>query len=324
MIQQDPKVFISYTESDAGVADKLATELQQGGADVFFAKWSIALGDSIVDKIFEDGLATAKFFLVLLSPRSIVSRWVREEINAAFVRRMEKLTRLIPVIIESCEVPLALRSIKWVDLTTKHDDGVRQLVKIIHGVTDKPAVGRPPTYVTELNRSVGGLTRIGSTIGLFLTKSTEAEEEAYRAFTGAQLQAAFEHHSTIEINDAIAELEQYGLVKTVDWFGTAPWRFGQVQPTYALYLHFADDGLGYAPTEDIKKVAAAVSTNDQTDAPRIAELTDLTPARINRAVSYLDDYGLIQVIRTLGTAPFMFRTVISTHQTRRFVDENCK
>jgi hypothetical protein len=324
MTPHAPKVFLSYTQSDAAIADRLAAELQQGGSDVFYAKWSIALGDSIVDRIFEDGLTDAKFFLVLLSPRSVDSRWVREEINAAFVRRLERrLTRLIPVIVETCEVPLALRSLKWVDLTTNHSDGVRELVKVLHGVTDKPAVGAPPSYVTELRQSVGGLTTIASTVGSFLATSTEQGSDARRAFTGTQLRTVFPQLSDQEINDAVAELKQYGLVRTVDWFGTLPWRFGQAEPTYALYLHFADAGIGYSPLDDIKRVAAAVASDEQTSAALIAERTGLEPARINRAVDYLDDYGVIQVTKTLGTAPFGFHSVRSTHQTRRFVNENC-
>lgn len=323
MIIQKPKVFLSYTQSDAASADALANALQSDGADVFYAKWSIAPGESIVDKIFEDGLAEAKFFLVLLSPKSVESRWVREEINAAFVRRLEKLTRLVPVIIEKCEVPLALRTLRWVDLTSNHDAGVRELVKTIHGVTDKPPVGMPPSYVTELKASVGGLTRVASTIGLHLAKVTEASADAHRAFTGGQLKEVFTSLSEQEVNDAVAELKQYGLVDTMDWMGTSPWRFGQVEPTYALYLHFADAGLSYNPAEDVKKVAVAVAPHDQVRADQIAASTGLDPARINRAVSYLDDSGIIKVMKTLGTAPFEFHSIMTTHQTRRFVNENC-
>lgn len=323
MTSQTPKVFLSYTQSDEATASKLAIELQSGGSDVFFAKWSIAPGDSIVDMIFEEGLANAKVFLVLLSPKSIGSRWVREEINAAFVRRIDSLTRLIPVIIESCEVPMALRTLRWVDLTLDRDAGVRELIKAIHGVTDKPPVGSPPKYIIDLKSSVGGLTRIASTIGLHLAKSTESTAEAHRAFTGAQIKEAFGELSETEINDAVAELKQYGLVRSIDWLGTRPWKFGQVEPTYAIYLHFANDGLDYDPLADIKKVAVAVVAHDQVRANQIMETTELEPARINRAVAYLNDYGIVEVLRTLGTAPFEFHSIMTTHRTRRFVNENC-
>lgn len=323
MTIQVPKVFLSYTQSDAAIADRLANDLQSGGSDVFYAKWSIAPGDSIVDRIFEDGLSNATIFLVLLSPKAIESRWVREEINAAFVRRIEKLTRLIPVIVEKCEVPMALRTLRWVDLTSDQDAGVRELLKAIHGVTDKPPSGAMPSYVTELRASVGGLTKIASTVGLHLTKATEEAGDARRAFTGGQLKEVFTFLSEQEINDAVAELKQYGLVNTIDWLGTHPWKFGQVEPTYALYLHFADAGLAYDPMEDIKRIAVAVAPHEQVLAKQIASFTGLDPARINRAIAYLDDYGLITVMKTLGTAPFEFHSIMTTHQTRRFVNENC-
>jgi hypothetical protein len=71
-------------------------------------------------------------------------------------------------------------------------------------------------------------------------------------------------------------------------------------------------------------VASAVVAQKEVDGQKLAELTSLSPLRINRAVSYLEDYSLIRVIKTMGTAPFDFNMVWATGDTRRFVAEKCK
>ena len=51
-------------------------------------------------------------------------------------------------------------------------------------------------------------------------------------------------------------------------------------------------------------------------------MTGLDVDRINLAVSYLDDYGLANVLKFLGTSPFTFGAILATGQTRRFVDQS--
>ena len=41
------------------------------------------------------------------------------------------------------------------------------------------------------------------------------------------------------------------------------------------------------------------------------------------AVSYLEDYGIIQIFKYMGTAPYSFSSVWATRSTRQFVKENC-
>ncbi len=91
-----------------------------------------------------------------------------------------------------------------------------------------------------------------------------------------------------------------------------------------MFLHFKDAGTPYDPIADIKTVACALVAFTEVDGCKLAEVTKLSPLRINRAVAYLEDNGMASVVRVLGTAPFDFREVISRSETRRFVAENCK
>jgi hypothetical protein len=71
-------------------------------------------------------------------------------------------------------------------------------------------------------------------------------------------------------------------------------------------------------------VASTIAAKKQIDGAELAESTELSPLRINRAVAYIKDYGVADVHQYLGTAPFDFGDVWSTIATRRFVAEHCK
>src|SRR5690349_17644571 len=115
------KLFISYSHADHEFAARFAAALLNSGQDVWFAPWELGPGDSLVNKIFEEGLGEAGAFAVVLSKHSIQSRWVREELSVAIVQRIERLTRVIPVLIEDVEIPVALRALYWVDMRADFD-----------------------------------------------------------------------------------------------------------------------------------------------------------------------------------------------------------
>lgn len=320
----EPTAFLSYSHSDRGYAEKLGSDLRENGVKVWIDKYEIKPGDSLIRKIFSEGLAKSGFFLILLSVSSTQSKWVAEELDAAMVRKIEGVVRIIPIIKEACDVPLPLRSLLWVDMSKEYDEGIRTLVETIHGVHAKPPVGVAPDYVTDLKHSVGGLSRNASTVGFLFVSRPDDEIGFERSYSPKDIHALVTSFSDQEFNDAVDELESYGLVETMKVFGTAPYDFGSVTPTYALFLHFKDDGLGYDPEEDIKSVAAAVAAKDSLDGDSLREIVPLPPIRLNRAVSFLEDYGYIRVASFMGTAPYNFGELHATRHTRLFVQEQCR
>jgi hypothetical protein len=283
-----PKAFLSYSHEDRDFALRLAQNLGKGGIEVWADKWEIRPGDSLIQKVFTEGLSSAEFFLVLLSSKSVDSKWVREELDAAMIRKIEGVIRIIPILKEPCDIPLPLRALLWVDLSKDYDDGVRTLVKTMYGVWEKPPVAGIPDYVQSLTHSVGGLSRSASTIGLLMLNRPYDNTGFEQSFSGDDLQAKTSSLTPQEINDAVGELESYGLVKTLRAIGTAPYAFSLASPTYALFIHFKES-LGYDPEEDVKVVAAAIVARDEVKGSDLQELVKLPPVRINRAVDYLDD-----------------------------------
>ena len=117
-----PKVFVSHASEDKDrFVVEFARRLRENGVDAWLDQWEMKPGDSLVDKIFEEGLKEARAVIVVLSKVSVQKPWVREELNTSVVNRISRGTRLIPVVIDDCEVPESLRSTLWqkVDDTTR-------------------------------------------------------------------------------------------------------------------------------------------------------------------------------------------------------------
>src|SRR5688572_21177016 len=98
------KVFLSYAAEDREVAHDVAQTLRDAGHDVYPAPhWP---------KDLRAALKRAEAFVVLLSPASVGSPYVSEEIKQALVaERLEN--RVIPVVLDpSTQVPWILQTMQ--------------------------------------------------------------------------------------------------------------------------------------------------------------------------------------------------------------------
>jgi hypothetical protein len=144
-----PKAFISHASDDKErfVLD-FARRLRERGVDAWLAQWEIAPGDSLVERIFDEGIGQADAFVVVLSKLSVTKPWVREELDAGVVRRISERCRLIPVVLDDVEVPLPLRHLRWLLVNELGIDAViDEIVRTLFGWTEKPLIGPPPGYV---------------------------------------------------------------------------------------------------------------------------------------------------------------------------------
>lgn len=146
-----PRAFISHaTEDKDRFVFGFAAKLRQSGVDAWLDKWEIKPGDSLVQRIFEEGIKRATVFVVVISSRSILKPWVREELDSGMVAKIQSSCRLIPVIIDDCEVPQTLSHLKWVRIKNLNDypDELSEILSAIFGTSDRPPIGRPPTHST--------------------------------------------------------------------------------------------------------------------------------------------------------------------------------
>lgn len=105
-----PDIFISYNREDAAYAQAYADAFTDAGLVVW---WDATLrSGEDYDAVTEDALRKSKAVVVLWSPRSVGSRWVRAEATIA-----DRGQRLMPVMIEDCERPVMFELKQTTDMS---------------------------------------------------------------------------------------------------------------------------------------------------------------------------------------------------------------
>lgn len=124
------KVFLSHSSKDKAFVDRLVADLAKHSIPVWYDKLDVRLGDSIPGKI-NKGLAEAKYFAIVLTPSSVASRWVQEELNAALVRQIaESGTFLLPLLLADCTLPPLLAHRHHADFRSSYDAGLQELLDL--------------------------------------------------------------------------------------------------------------------------------------------------------------------------------------------------
>jgi adenylate cyclase len=134
-------VFISYSRDDRDDARRIADAFKAEGFEVW---WDAALrtGETF-DTVIERALAEAKAVVVLWSPNSVDSRWVRAEATQADQNRT-----LAPVIIAPCKRPIIFELIHTTDLSRwrgdRDDAAWKGLVEDVRALVARTAAAPPP------------------------------------------------------------------------------------------------------------------------------------------------------------------------------------
>ena len=110
-----PDIFLSYNREDQVRARLFADGFERAGLKVW---WDTALSPGeAYDEVTETALRTAKAVVVLWSPRSVVSRWVRAEATLA-----DRNKTLVPCMIEPCERPIMFELTQTTELSHWHGE----------------------------------------------------------------------------------------------------------------------------------------------------------------------------------------------------------
>jgi hypothetical protein len=131
-------VFLSYAAEDAAIARLLADELMRLGVTVWWDR--LIAGGAPWSQEIERALHDARAVIVLWSPASVASHFVRAEARTALERKT-----LIPATIEPCELPMPFGEFQSIDLTAWRATGdpvalddLRQALDRVESTTMQP------------------------------------------------------------------------------------------------------------------------------------------------------------------------------------------
>lgn len=110
--------FISYSNSDKGLANEISDSLQNVGAANFLAERSINLGKDFTSAI-RIGMQESRIGLILLTPNSINSNWVLAEAGALWALDKKIIPAYLNINLD--DLPDLIKKNQAIDITTNEN-----------------------------------------------------------------------------------------------------------------------------------------------------------------------------------------------------------
>lgn len=116
------KAFVSYSRADSQFVLRLCQDLRSAGASIWLDRLDISAGEEW-DREIERGLAECGRLLVVLSPDSVSSQNVLDEVGFALAKKKT----VIPIIVRDCEVPYRLSRLQYIDFRKDYSNALQEL-----------------------------------------------------------------------------------------------------------------------------------------------------------------------------------------------------
>ena len=148
---QAEKTFVSYAREDADFVRRLCGDLRVGGALVWVDTLDIGPGEAW-DAAIARGLAECGPMLVVLSPESVASQNVLDEVGFA----LSKGKPVIPVLYRDCEVPYRLNRLQHIDFRNSYEESLQQLLAAMRDPRVSAGRIRPAGHTGSRRLYLGG------------------------------------------------------------------------------------------------------------------------------------------------------------------------
>ena len=126
-------MFISYSHGDEDIVDSLTARLEGDNINYWRDEKDLLIGD-VIERAVSKGIQQARLFLIVLTPTSIESRWVRRELDEAAFEEAEGRKVILPVLakdLRPTKIPDRLRRFRYVDIGPSFERGYIQLIASI-------------------------------------------------------------------------------------------------------------------------------------------------------------------------------------------------
>lgn len=125
--------FLSYSRSDERIALRLAKDLRTSGVSMWVDQMDIRPSEHW-DRAIERAVSSCRGLVVILSPRSVASDNVADEISFA----IDSGKSVLPVMIEHCTLPLRLTRMQVVDATGNYERALKQCLDELTRRSESP------------------------------------------------------------------------------------------------------------------------------------------------------------------------------------------
>jgi hypothetical protein len=318
-----PRVFVSHAREDKDrFVLGFATKLREKSVDAWLDRWEMRPGDSLVRKIFDDGIGQAEAVIVVLSEHSINKPWVRKELDVSTVRQIEDGIKLIPVVIgnvEKYQIPTSLRDTLWVRVRNldQYDAELSEIVDAIHGRRERPPLGQQPEY-TRTDLSV--VPELRPSDSQILKLCCEMEMQRGEREAALEGDAVIEEAERADLHRELAVksmklLEGRGYLRATYTLGnSAPFRLTVTD------LEFDEYARVFLPGYDslIRSVGLEVVNHDAWRSDAIAQSLDTPQVIVEHILALFESQGWIDIRQE--TTPWMDISNVSP-ELERWLEE---
>ena len=132
------KTFISYSNTDREFVERLVVDLDAAGVDVFYDQ-RVKPGESWAESL-SLAIESAQFLLVVLSPNSVKSKWVEQEVRIALAREAEGKAHVVPLLLQECDIPDFLEDKTYASFDKDYKAGLDRVIPLLTGKAPKPEI----------------------------------------------------------------------------------------------------------------------------------------------------------------------------------------
>jgi hypothetical protein len=147
-------VYISYSHHDRDwVSGELLPSLHEAGLKTFVDVENLGFGDRWND-VLSRALQQSRQVVAVMSPAWAQSEWTQLELRTALDPHRKDI-KVIPVLLEACDVPSALQGITYADLTnpSNRDEVMQRLLRSLGG-QKKTVSSEEPTALVDISRII--------------------------------------------------------------------------------------------------------------------------------------------------------------------------
>lgn len=292
-----PKVFVSHASEDkARFVIPFATALRNEGVDAWVDQWEMLPGDSLVAKIFDEGIKNATAVIVVISTASLRKPWVRQELDASVVARISRGMKIIPIVLDGAEVPESLMSTVWEPVPDLRDfrTCLDRVVNSIYGSSTKPPLGESRARLESTARlSVSDIDKIDAEVLGVLYREFLANNRNYVSPELISQKLEDRSISTFAVEESLEILEHKGFLAVFKTLAGPPYQARITAPGISQMLAGDEAGI-------IKKVGIAIVDKAAMSSNAIAFEAELPAPLVRHAIEVLRNLGHLNYVQPLS------------------------
>lgn len=152
--------FISYSRADETVAMRFATDLRNRGIPMWVDQLDIRPSEHW-DRAIERAVHECRGLVVILSPRSVESDNVADEISFAIDHKKS----VLPVMIERCRLPLRITRMQVIDAIGSYERALEQCVAVLSGGSALRTTAAPTKGIDDAEAIATAKARLTAIVG---------------------------------------------------------------------------------------------------------------------------------------------------------------